>query len=213
MEKSIETIWKEGFLKNDALVIPKLNNLYKQKSKHILDKIKRMIQINLVAIVVGSTLFLVFSFFTGIPVLGIGYFLICNVIVFINRNLMRSLIEIDKNVNSYQYLKAFDGWLKGQLSLNRRMARLYFPLFFLTIVLGIWFSDYGHAAFKFILSRPNGIFLVNGIPVFWMLAVIVISCILGFFGGRIYNWDVQIIYGRVFKKLDELIDDIEELRS
>jgi hypothetical protein len=30
MEKSIETIWKEGFLKNDALIAPKINNLYTQ---------------------------------------------------------------------------------------------------------------------------------------------------------------------------------------
>ncbi len=213
MEKSIETIWKEGFLKNNALVTPKLNNLYKQKSRHILDKIKRMIKINLVAIVAGSTLFLVVSFFIGMPVVGISFFLICNVIIFVNRKLMHSLNKIDKNVNSYQYLKDFDGWLKEHLSLNRRMARLYYPLFFLTTVLGIWFSNYGQAAFKYILSKPNGIFLVNGIPFFWMLTVIIIACILGFFGGRLYNLDVRIVYGRVFKKLDEIITDIEELRS
>lgn len=213
MEKSIETIWKEGFLKNDALVIPKLNNLYKQKSKHILDKIKRMIKINLVAIVVGSTVFLIISFFIGIPVVGIGFFLICNVIVLINRRLMQSLNKIDKNVNSYQYLKDFDGWLKEHLSLNRRMAYWYYPLFFLTTVLGIWFSYFGQAAFHSVLSRPNSIFLVNGIPVFWLLTVIIVACILGFLGGRIYNWDVHLVYGRVFKKLNELINDMEELRS
>ena len=31
MEKSIESIWKQGFLNSDALVAPKLNNLYNQK--------------------------------------------------------------------------------------------------------------------------------------------------------------------------------------
>ena len=41
MEKSIENIWKEGFLKSDALVAPKLNNLYNKKSIHIIDKFKR----------------------------------------------------------------------------------------------------------------------------------------------------------------------------
>jgi len=51
MEKSIENIWKEGFLKNDALVVPKINNLYDQKSIHIIDKFKRMFKINLIAIV------------------------------------------------------------------------------------------------------------------------------------------------------------------
>lgn len=52
MEKSIETIWREGFLKSDALVAPKLNELYNQKSIHIVDKFKSMYRINLIAIVV-----------------------------------------------------------------------------------------------------------------------------------------------------------------
>ncbi len=42
MDKSIETIWKEGFLRGDALVAPKVNDLYAQKSRHIVDKIQRM---------------------------------------------------------------------------------------------------------------------------------------------------------------------------
>ena len=54
MEKSIENIWKEGFLKSDALVAPKINNLYNQKSIHIIDKFKRMFKINLIAIVAFS---------------------------------------------------------------------------------------------------------------------------------------------------------------
>ena len=51
MEKSIESIWKQGFLDNNAMVAPKLNNLYNQKSIHIIDKFKRMFKINLNALV------------------------------------------------------------------------------------------------------------------------------------------------------------------
>jgi len=61
MEKSIESIWKEGFLKSDALVAPKVNNLYTQKSIHVIDKFKRMFRINLIAIVVFSFVFLIIS--------------------------------------------------------------------------------------------------------------------------------------------------------
>jgi hypothetical protein len=46
-----------------------------------------------------------------------------------------------------------------------------------------------------------------------IVIVILILGILAFFGGRIYQWDVNIIYGRVFKKLEELMTDIESLRS
>lgn len=63
MEKSIETIWKEGFMKNEALVGPKVTNLYNQKSIHFIDKYKRMFKTNLNAIAIGSVVVLVASFF------------------------------------------------------------------------------------------------------------------------------------------------------
>ena len=76
MEKSIESIWKEGFLKKDALVAPKINDLYNQKSKHIVDKFKRMFKINLIAIVIFSLVFMVITTINGLPIVGISWFLI-----------------------------------------------------------------------------------------------------------------------------------------
>lgn len=213
MEKSIETIWKEGFLKSDALVAPKINDLYNQKSKHIIDKFRRMFNINLKAIVIGSIIILVASFYVGIPVMGVGLFLISNVIVVVNKKLLKGLEKIDKNVNSYQYLKAFDNWMKEQLSVNTKMSRYYYPLIFLSVILGFWFSNHFQDIFNEIIENPHEIFLVNGIPIFWMLSVILITCLLAFFGGRIYKWDVNLVYGRVFKKLREIVADMEELRS
>jgi hypothetical protein len=46
MKKSIETIKKEGFLKSDALVAAKLNNLSNQKSIGIVDRFKGMYKTN-----------------------------------------------------------------------------------------------------------------------------------------------------------------------
>ncbi len=123
MEKSIEIIWKEGFLESDALLAPKLNNLYDQKSKHIIDKFKGMFKINLTAIVIGSFVVLAASFLVRIPVMGILLFLIANAIVIVNRKLQKGLLEIDLNVNSYEYIKAFDNWLKKQLAVNAKMAK------------------------------------------------------------------------------------------
>ena len=42
MEKSIESIWKQGFLNSDVLVAPKLNNLYNRKSIHSIDTYQYM---------------------------------------------------------------------------------------------------------------------------------------------------------------------------
>ena len=46
-----------------------------------------------------------------------------------------------------------------------------------------------------------------------LLGVIVMTVLLAYFGGRIYNWDFKVVYGGVLKKLDEIIADMEELRN
>lgn len=213
METSIETIWKDGFLKSDTLLAPKLNNLYNQKSKHIIEKFNRMFKRNLIALVLGSTLFLIYSIFADILVMGIGTFIISNSIVIVNIKLMKTLKNIDKNVSSYNYLKAFDKWLKDQLRINRKLARIYYPLFFITAIAGIWFSGNFQALLSEILGKPHQIYLVNGFPVLWMLPIILIASLMAIFGDKIYNFDVNLIYGRVFRKLNDMIADIEELRK
>lgn len=212
MEKSIESIWKEGFLDNKAMVAPKLNNLYNQKSIHIIDKFKRMFKINLNALVVFSFVVLVASFFVKIPVMGVLMFILFNVIVIVNKKLFKGLSAIDKNVSSYQYLKSFDDWMKEQISINVKMSRFIYPYIFLAMVLGFGFSN----PFRETLYRVFGnheFYLVYGIPVFWVLAALVIIFLLAIFGGRIYKWDLNLVYGRVLKKLDELISDMEDLRA
>jgi hypothetical protein len=56
MEKSIEHIWKTGFLDSKALVAPQVNDLYTRKSEHIIEKFKRMFRFNLKAIAIGGVL-------------------------------------------------------------------------------------------------------------------------------------------------------------
>lgn len=218
MEKSIESIWKQGFLNSDALVAPKLNNLYNQKSMHLIDKFKRMFKINLNAIAAGSLLFLGISFLIGIPFMGIGFFLTLSIIVIVNRKLYKGLNKIDMSESSYHYIKAFDNWMKQQVSVNRIMARLYYPLFFLSSVIGFWHYNFNGNRLseaitnKLILNYPD-IDLVFGVPVFIILGVILMMFLLTSLGGRIYNWDLKVVYGGVLRKLEEIIADMEELRN
>ncbi len=212
MEKSIESIWKQGFLENDAMVAPKLNNLYNQKSIHIIDKFKRMFKINLNALVIFSFFVLVVSFFVKIPVMGVLMFILFNVIVIVNKRLLKGLNDIDKNGSSYQYLKSFDTWMKSQIEVNYKMSRYIYPYIFIAMVSGFGFSS----QFRESLNRMLGgyqPYMVFDIPVFWVLAMIVIIILLAIFGGRIYKWDLNIVYGRIIKKLDELITDMEDLRG
>lgn len=218
MEKSIENIWKEGFLKSDALVAPKINDLYSQKSIHIIDKFKRMFRINLIAIVVFSVIFLIVSYFVGIPLMGAIFFVSLMVLVIINKRLLKGLDSIDKGENSYQYLKAFNQWIKKQVAVNKRISTYLYPIILMSIVIGFWFKDakgmfLGERVVDKILIHFPDTVLIFGIPLIGIGIIGLILGILAFFGGRIYMWDLNIVYGRAFKKLEELMADIESLNS
>lgn len=218
MEKSIENIWNEGFLKNDALVAPKINNLYTQKSIHIIDKFKRMFRINLIAIVAFSFIFLMASYLVGIPLMGAIFFITLMAVFIINTWLLNDLKKIDKGENSYQYLKAFNLWVKKQVAVNKRMSAFLYPVFFMSIVIGFWFKDIegmhlGEKLVNKIVTVFPDTIIVYGIPLTGIVIVCIILVLLSFLGGRIYLWDLNVVYGRVFKKLDELLTDLEILRS
>jgi hypothetical protein len=218
MEKSIEEIWKEGFLKSDALVAPKINTLYNQKSIHVIDKFKRMFKINLMAIVAFSFIFLIVSYFVGIPITGAIFFVTLAVLVIINKRLLNGLEKIDKGVSSYQYLKAFNEWIQQQVAINKRISTFLYPIIFLSMIIGFWYKDaegipLGERLVVEVLKGFPDIYLIQGIPLIAIFFILLIVGLLAFFGGRIYQWDLNIVYGRVFTKLEELMADIEELKK
>ncbi|PKV64252.1 hypothetical protein ATE90_0632 [Polaribacter sp. Hel1_33_96] len=212
MEKSIESIWKEGFLQKNALVVPKLNNLYDKKSIHIIDKFKRMFKINLNAVVVFSFVLLPVSFFVKIPVMGVLMFILFNVLVFVNKRLFKGLNKIDTNVSSYQYLKSFDVWMQEQITVNMKMSRYIYPYIFIAMVSGFWFSNDFNNSLNKILGdyQPD---MIYGMPVYWILSMLLIIILIAIFGERIYKWDLNLVYGGVLKKLAELISDMEDLQA
>ena len=216
MEKSIENIWKEGFNNSDALEAPKINKLYEQKSIHIIDKFKRMFKVNLISIVVFSVAFLVLSYVLYIPVMGAIFFVVLMILVVINKSLLNKLEKVDKGQNSYEYLKAFDRWIKMQIKINERISQILYPIIFLSLVLGFWFNTaediyLGERVVKQILLRFPDTYLVFGIPLIGLVLVVLILVLLAFLGDKIYRWDLNLIYGGVFEKLEKLIADIESL--
>ena len=218
MEKSIESIWKEGFIKNDGFIVPKLTNLYNKKSTHIVDKFTSMFKINLIALFVGSFFIVGMSYFVQIPYMGLGLFVILNTLVVINKKLMKGLVKIDKNVNSFQYLKTFDSWMKMQISANEKFARFLYPFVFWSLLAGFWFGEMGgdvpgEIFINKLTTQYPDMILVFGLPVVGLLAVIILTMLLAYFGGKIYKWDLNLVYGRVLKKLDEILRDMEDLRN
>ena len=218
MEKSIETIWKDGFLKSDALLAPKLNNLYSQKSIDIVDKFRRMYKINRIAIVAFAFIILPISFLVKIPYMGIGMFVLFFVIVTIAQKFSKRLDTLDKTQNSYQYLISFDNWVKEMTATNTKLSRFLYPYVFIIMVAGFWFGSIGgdipgNKFVNFILLKFPDTYLVFGFPLILIIGGFTIISLLAYFGGQIGDFDLKLGYGRILKKLDGILADMNELRN
>lgn len=212
MEKSIEAIWKKGFLDSEALVVPKLNNLYNQKSKTIIDKLKRMMKINIYAIMFFAFLNMGLYAALGTPYAGVFIFILFMGVCWISIKQERTMKNIDASLSSYDYLKSFDSWLKMAISNNSKVMRFFYPLVFLAALMPIVHTlKSGEVTNAAILN--SGYHLVYGIPTFAWIIAIAIAVLIYVFGGKIYKWDVSLAYSRIFKKLENMISEMEELRN
>jgi hypothetical protein len=212
MEKSIETIWNKGFLDSDALVVPKLNNFYNQKSKTITDKLKRMMKINIYVIMVFSILNLGLYAALGTPYAGAFIFLLLMGVCWKSMRQAKTMKNIDTSLSSYEYLKSFDSWLKIAISNSTKVMRFFYPLVFLAALMPIVHAlKTGEVTNAAILN--SGFHLFYGIPTFTWIIALVIAVLIYVFGGKIYKWDVNLAYSRIFRKLENMIAEMDELRN
>ena len=218
MKKSIESVWKEGFLKTDALVAPKVNNLYNQKSIDIVDKFKRMFKINRISIIVFALIVLPVSFLVRMPSMGILMFILFMGVSFVAHRFSKQLEYIDKNTSSYTYLTQFDQWVKDMITLNTKLSKFFYPYVFIAMVSGFWFLDLnediaGNMFVHEILNVFPNTYLVFGIPLFLILIFILCLGLLAYFGGKIGKWDINLVYGGILNRLEELLTDMKELQA
>ncbi|RLD23812.1 MAG: hypothetical protein DRI71_04345 [Bacteroidetes bacterium] len=218
MEKSIESIWKEGFLENNALIAPKINDLYNQKSTHLVDKFRRMYRININAIFIFAILILPFTYVTNMPYMGIPMSIAFIVIIIFSSKFKKKLDNIDASQNSYQYLKSFNNWVQDMVAFNTKMSRYLYPFVFLSLASGFWFGSIGddvpgeEIVSRLLIDYPDMI-LVFGIPLFVIIGAICMVALLAYFGGRIGMWDLNLVYGGILKKLKGLLYEMDELRA
>ncbi len=212
MSHSIEDIWKGGFISNEALVAPKINDLYNQKSKNIVDKFELMFKWNLIGLVIFALLILIVLSFKGIPYLGLFIAAMLMTLVIRGRKEQASLALLDKDVSSYQYLKAFDKWMKDLMVVYAKLYSFFYPALFLSIVLQFRFTDICQEGIDgFVKSFPDTI-LIFSTPLYLLIPVGIIAFLLHYCSGPLYRLDFNSLYGRMFEKLEELISDMEELR-
>ena len=212
MSNSIEEIWKKGFISNEALVAPKLNDLYSQKSKNIVDKFALVYKWNLIGLVVFALVVIVALTLFGTPYLGLFISAMLMSLVIRGRTVLASLKLLDKNVSSYEYLKSFDDWVKAMMRGFGKHYSFFYPALFLSIAVQFRFSEFGQRAIDgFVHKFPDTIMLF-ATPLYLLLAVAVITSLLFYFSGVLFRADFNSLYGRMLTKLEDLISDMEELR-
>ena len=218
MEKSIESIWKEGFVNDDKLIAPKVNDLFNQKSIDIVSKFKRMYKINVIGIVLFSFVVLPMSYFSNIPYMGIMMFFLFNLIIIVNRKTIFKLNKIDNSLNSYEYLLSFKNWTDELIAVNTKFSRFLYPYMFLALFFGFWCGSLGgdvpgDVAVKGFVSEFPNTPLVFGFPLVFIAIMLAIMLFLALVGGRIGKWDFNLGYGRIMRRLKTMIKDMEELKQ
>ena len=213
MKKSIESVWKDAFTANKDLVAPDVKDLYAKKSIHIVDKFMAMFKINLIALFISAFVILIWFSMAGYPIIASTFFVLLMVLVIAGKQELKNLERVNKNVSSYLYLKSFDQWMKGQIAHYTRVYTVFYPVLFLGICLGGWFSKSQATIKAMILFVLPDNTIIFGMPIAWIIFMAVGSTILAIFGGAIYRFDLKLVYGPILKKFDQMIKDMDELRD
>ena len=214
MKNSIEEIWKEGFLNEKSLVAPKINDLYNQKSNHLVDKMKRTFRVNMIIIIILSIVIPVVYYFLDVLWQGAAASVLILLIAWYGQLQMRSLKTLDHGATSLDYLKSFDRWLKDVFSRSEKIARVYYTLCFLIAMstIGSTWSKNEELVSETHRKYPDLIFIGN-IPLVALIIAGVATLLMFYFSDKIYKWDVRLMYGCVIDKLEETIAEMEELKQ
>jgi hypothetical protein len=213
MRKTIEATWREGFLNSDALVAPKVNDLYTRKSRHIVDRIQRMLRINEIAITIGAPIIWVFLSAVGVPYTGAIMWTAFMGLLVIRRLYVAKFEAPDNSLDSYHYLKAFHGWLKDRMARSKRVQRHFYAVVFLALAIGMGASASGQTLIRLIVESNPDVRLINGVPLVLVAGVAATAIVVDLLGGVIFDFDVNSVYRSVFRKLDEMVAEMEELRG
>ncbi|MTI40039.1 hypothetical protein [Fulvivirga lutimaris] len=209
MEKSIESIWKDGFQNDKGMSAPKVNDIYNKKSIHIIEKFEKMFTVNIWGIVIVSSLLFITSYFTGALFAGSIVLTMMLYVAYTAYHELASLKKIDKSQNSYTFLRSFKDWINRSVDRYGKMYRIVYPVLILSFYIGIWFSNTFTDVREIVAANSDALFF--GLHIYTTIFVIIIAIIMSVFSKSIHRGDVKTIYGRILKKLDMALAEMEEL--
>jgi hypothetical protein len=178
MDKSIEQIWKNGFL-NEDLLIPKVKSLYNQKSismvENSINKFKKQIflliplgiLVFIFNIILDNENAIFWGSISAIPCFGL---------FLLGKKQLKELKKIDYKSNSYDYLVSIKEHINQIRSFNKKLILTCVPLGLLPMLIYTYFNQQGKTIGEIFgvdgLNYPTiSIFLL--IPILTLIAVLI----------------------------------------
>ena len=107
MEKSIEKRWNEAFINEQSLIAPKINDIYNQKSKSVINKIRRTYEFDNKGLLPMAGIVVIGGILLSETIIGAyGAFLILS-LYFFNTRLLKRFKTIDVKSDNLTYLKNY----------------------------------------------------------------------------------------------------------
>ena len=206
MEKSIENIWKEGFINKD-FIIPKIEKMYNKKSISYAEKMiigfkyEVFILIPAIALIFLLNIWLdndnpiFWGFISSVP--SIVWF-------FVGLTQLKSLVKFDYLSSSYDYLVSIRKKMISIRKFNRNLAISSVPILLFPMVLYTYYKQEGKTIGEIFdiegLNYPT-IFLFLMIPIFTVLVAIIAQI------------NFKVVTTKTTLGINSLIGEIEELRK
>lgn len=191
MNQSIENIWKQGFVKEELVLPSKVNNIYTKRSNLLVGKLRRTLKWDNLSLIPLGLICFIYFFWAGKLIVGIYGTVLIAALFFLNQRHLNHLLHINERSSCHHYLVSLQlGIVKIKKFYNRLLA-IAVPL---TTSFGIWLYYLGEK------------------PIEEILTIVLIICIVMPLGSiAVYRISNRMLYGAILKKLEQTIQEMEEL--
>ena len=202
MDKSIEEIWSKGFQDEKYLIPPVINDLYTKKSILTVDKLKSVSKKDNWSIIPLSIITLIFFIIKSKLLFGLYISALMLSLFFLNRKKLKFLNTINTSQSCIQYLGKLQKMIKNNMKFTTCLLGIGLPFFgYVGLCIFIFESNTENFILETYSSKQ---LLIKSIIILMSLSVIGITSF------RLSNY---LVYGRLIKKIDEMIDELNLLKK
>ncbi|MDC1167974.1 hypothetical protein OAT36_03580 [Flavobacteriaceae bacterium] len=197
MDKSIEEVWSKGFEDEKYLIPPVIDDLYTKKSILTVDKLKSVSKKDNWSLIPISIITLIFFVIKSKLLFGLYISTLILSLFFLNRKKLKFLNTIKTTQSCFQYLRKLQEMIKNNVRFTTRLLGIGLP----------FFGYAGICIFIFESNMENFIFDTYSSKQLLIKSIIILVSLsfIGIISLRLSNY---LVYGRLIKKIDEMIDEL-----